>query len=204
MAKSVRVLASLVCAGAVSFLATPAFANEPATAGALQWGIGFRYGFELEDGDFNPWGTGLGAELGYTLPNAVYVGGNFDYFFGEEEELGDASYQSNIWQLMAEGGYDIGVAPVFVIRPKLGVGFATINSESCAGTLGCRDDSSTNFALAPGAKFMFLTENFGLSADLRYDIIFAEEPPECTGTGGCVEGGTETANALILSIGIGF
>ncbi len=43
--------------------------------------------------------------------------------------------------------------------------------------------------MAPGVKFMLLTENFGLSADLRYDMIFADE---------------ETANALILSIGIGF
>jgi hypothetical protein len=190
MAKWVRFLSSLVCAGALSLLARPAAADEPATAGALQWGLGFRYGFELEEGDIvNPFGTGLGAELGYTFPVAVYVGGNFDYFFGEEQEILGTSTQANLWQLMAEGGYDIAVAPVFVIRPKLGVGFANSSIESCAGTLGCADDSSTNFALAPGAKFMLLTENFGLSADLRYDMVFAEET---------------TLNALILSIGIGF
>jgi hypothetical protein len=190
MAKSLRILSSLVCAGALLSLARPAAANEPATAGALQWGIGFRYGFELEEGDFNPWGTGLGAEVGYTLPQAVYVGGNFDYFFGEEEEVLGTSVSSNIWQVMAEGGYDIGVAPVFVIRPKLGLGLANTSFESCVDGFGCSDnDSSTDFAMAPGVKFMLLTENFGLSADFRYDMIFADET---------------TANALILSIGIGF
>jgi hypothetical protein len=188
MAKSLRVLASIVCAGAVSLSASPALANEPATAGALQWGIGFRYGFDLNDSDLNPWGTGLGVELGYTLPSAVYLGGNFDYFFGEKQETAVLDIEQNTWQVMAEGGYDIGVAPVFVIRPKLGAGVATFDTEVCADA-GCNGDSWTYFALAPGAKFMLLTENFGLSADFRYDIVFAEE---------------QTVEALILSIGIGF
>jgi hypothetical protein len=186
-----RTLAALACAAALSLSARSAFANEPATAGALQGGVGFRYGFELEYGDIvNWWGAGLGAELGYTFSSAVYLGGNFDYFFGEEEEVYDGTIHQSLWQLMAEGGYDLGVAPVFVIRPKLGVGFAKTNFEFCSHTYGCAEDQSMSLlAVAPGVKFMFLTENLGLSADVRYIMALDDET---------------TLNALILSLGIGF
>ena len=191
MANWVRVFSSLLCAGTLSLLARPASASEPVTAGALQFGVGFRYGFELEEGDIvSPWGTGIGLELGYTLPSAVYFGAQFEYFFGEEEEILGTNVEANLWQLTAEAGYDLAVAPVFVIRPKLGVGMANSTVEVCANAAGCSDEGSgVGFALAPGAKFMFLTENFGLSADLRYAVVFDD---------------ADTPDALILSIGIGF
>lgn len=174
------VLLGLVTAGGV-LTSLPA-AAEPATANVLQIGLGFRYGFEMEDGDFNPWGPGIGLDVGYTLPSAVYLGGAFDYFFGDEQE----GRSANIWQLMAEGGYDLGAGP-FVLRPKLGVGFASLNDELCVLD-ACSDESSTEFAIAPGATLMYIGEKISLSVDLRYDMIFAEQ----------------TLNALIFSAGIGF
>jgi hypothetical protein len=69
-----------LAAVAASAIAVPAAATQPATLNVFQFGAGFRYGFELEAGDFNPWGLGLGIDAGYTLPPAVYVGGVFDYF----------------------------------------------------------------------------------------------------------------------------
>jgi hypothetical protein len=192
MKRRLNWVASVLGLGA--FLGTlPAMADPPATANVLQIGLGFRYGFEMEDGDFNPWGAGLGVSAGYTLPMAVYVGGNFDYFFGETVEVAGGELSGNIWQLMAEGGYDLGVGDTFVIRPKLGLGFASVSTEGCfdfglgAGEQ-CTDDSSMEFAMAPGATFIYLGSKFSLSADLRYDMIFAEEQ----------------ANALLLSVGIGF
>ena len=59
---------------AASFPVT-AQAEPPRTAGALQLGGGFRYGVDLKDSEPDPWGVGLGLELGYTLESAVYVGG---------------------------------------------------------------------------------------------------------------------------------
>jgi hypothetical protein len=168
------------------FLSAPAFA-EPTTANSLQIGLGFRYGFEMNEGDLNPWGPGLGLDVGYTLPNAVYVGGVFEYFFGDSIGSGANKVESNLWQLMAEGGYDLGLGPIFVLRPKLGAGVASINGEACVlGT--CVDDSSTELAIAPGVKAMFFFPVLKLSADLRYDLVFAEE----------------TAKALILTVGFGF
>ncbi|MGC4086811.1 MAG: outer membrane beta-barrel protein [Polyangiaceae bacterium] len=170
----------------VLLAATPALANDPATANVIQIGAGVRYGIEMNDGDFNPWGVGLGLDGGYTLPMAVYVGGNFEYFFGDSVTLAGIETTGNVWQLTAEGGYDIGLGPI-VLRPKLGAGIGTLRGESCfSGT--CSSDSSSKFALTPGVKAMFFTPSFSLSVDTRYDLIFADE----------------TAKALIFTVGIGF
>lgn len=166
----------------------PASADPPATANSLAIGLGFRYGVDLEDSVVNPWGTGLGVGVGYTLPSAVYLGANFDYFFGETETLPTGDASANIWQAMAEGGYDIGLGQSLVLRPKAGVGFASLNGEACVDTLGCDSRSESNLALAPGLTFLVVTQNFILSLDTRYDLVFAEE----------------TASALLFSLGIGF
>jgi len=172
-----------------SLLSVASLADPPATANAVQVGLGFRYGHELEEGDFNPWGTGLGLSGGYTLTNGVYAGGNFDYFFGETIEAPDGELSGNIWQLAAEGGYDIGLGDSFVIRPKAGLGIASLNSEFCLDGYGCSDDSETDFLFAPGTTFLLFTSSVSLSLDLRYDIIFSDP---------------EALNALLFSFGIGF
>jgi len=171
----------------VSLLAAPA-AADPATQSSVQLGVGFRYGFDQEPGDLNLWGTGLGLDAGITLPNAVYVGGNVEYFFGQTLEQNDIELSGHLWQLTAEGGYDIGLGPIFVLRPKIGAGVAGVTMETCDLGDTCVDDSSTNFALAPGATFILMPPGFSLSLDVRYDMIFAER----------------TLNAIIVSAGIGF
>jgi hypothetical protein len=189
MGKWVRILSSFVGACALLVLARPASANQPATAGELQAGIGVRYGFELEEFDINPWGFGLGAEVGYTLPIGAYFGGNFDYFFGESFENEAGRSEDRLWQTMAEAGYDLALTPKLVIRPKVGAGLASVRHEGCDFGGDCIEHSSSNWALAPGAKFMFLTETVSLSADVRYDMIFLD---------------SMTAEGLILGAGIGF
>lgn len=186
--RSLRVLgaAALLALGTLAF-SEPA-AAQPRTANSLQLGGGFRYGQDLEDGDFNPWGLGLGLSLGYTTSNALYFGGVFDYFFGSSVDLGAGSELSgNVWQLGGEGGYDIQLIDAVLIRPKLGVGIASLNSEVCG--VGCIDDSSTYFAAAPGATLMLFFGNVTLMGDLRYQMVFADP---------------DTLNGLIFSFGIGF
>lgn len=162
-------------------------AAPPATAGAPQIGIGFRYGQDLDEGDLNPWGTGLGAALGYTLPQAVYLGVHFDYFLGGELEEPDLSVSANYWDLMAVGGYDFGLGERWVLRPALGIGIASFNSELCQND-ACSDESSSDFLLAPGAAAMYLSPSFSLSLTAHYHLVFAEE----------------TANAIVYSVGFGF
>jgi hypothetical protein len=148
-----RGLASGVFVGA-ALLSPPATA-QPATANSVQIGAGFRYGFDLTGASSNPWGLGLGIDGGYTLENAVYLGGNLDYFFGESGE-GDG-----LFQLMAEVGYDVGLGKNLVFRPKAGAGFAAADSEARA-------------AVAPGAKLMLFTSSVSLSLDTRYSIVLSD------------------------------
>jgi opacity protein-like surface antigen len=162
-----------------------------ATAGAFQLGAGFRYGADLNDGDFNPWGVGLGLSAGYTLPVGVYLGGNFEYFFGDSIEAGGIKIKGNVWQLSAEGGYDVGLGDNFVIRPKIGVGIAGLKSsvEGCPAGFTCAgSNSETKPLIAPGATFMLFTRHVSLAFDVRYAVIFADT----------------TGKALIFSAGIGF
>jgi hypothetical protein len=67
-----------------------------------------------------PLGNRPRSERRLHLPAAIYLGGNFEYFFGDSVEGGGLKIKSNIWQLSAEGGYDIGLGENFVIRPKVG------------------------------------------------------------------------------------
>jgi opacity protein-like surface antigen len=166
-------------------------ARGPHTAGAIQLGVGFRYGAELNDGDFNPWGPGIGLSAGYTLPMALYLGGNFEYFFGDSVEAGGVKVKGNVWQLTAEGGYDVGLGENFVIRPKVGFGIAGLKTsvEGCPAGLSCSGSSETKPVLAPGATFMLFTSHVSLSLDARYAMIFTDD---------------ETGKALIFSFGIGF
>lgn len=183
--RALRILTAgaLAAAGLVS---APAFA-DPATANSIQLGLGFRYGIETNAGDFNPWGIGLGINGGYTLPNAVYLGGNIEYFFGDSTGDDINGLSGNIWQLSAEGGYDLGIGPIFVIRPKLGLGLANIHEKLClAGA--CASDTQSKFALFPGATFIVMPPGFNLSADVRYELIFADQ----------------VEKALLLTVGIGF
>jgi len=176
-----------VLSGAAVLAISATCLAEPATSGALQIGVGFRYGIDMNDADVNQWGTGLGLEIGYTLPEVpIYLGGNAEYFFGEKVEGPGLTAERNIWQLSAEGGYDIGAGPV-VIRPKLGLGLANSSGERCLGGV-CGKTSGSDFMAAPGATFMLMPAGFTLSLDARYALVFAEE----------------TEKALILAVGIGF
>jgi hypothetical protein len=182
-----KLIGALAASGTL-MVSGSALAAEPATANSIQLGLGFRYGIEMNEGDFNPWGVGLGVDGGYTLPALpIYVGGTFEYFFGDSQGDDDAGMKGNAWHLMAEGGYDIGLGDSFVLRPKLGAGLGTLRTELCAAG-NCASDSQTNLALAPGVKAILLLPKVRLSVDARYALIFADE----------------TGKALILSAGIGF
>lgn len=169
--------------------ALPASAEEPATLGAPQVGAGLRFGIDFEEGDINPWGLGIGIEGGYTLSNQIYVGGTFEYFFGDSQDLGGGnSLDTNLWHLMVEGGYDLGLSPEFVLRPKLGLGIASVNAEACVGGFGCASDSESKFALAPGVKGLYALDNLLLSADVRYIMVLADN----------------TVNGMVFSLGAGY
>lgn len=168
----------------------PVEPSGPRTANSLQLGLGFRYGAMLSDGDYNPWATGLGLDVGYTLPNAIYLGGSFEYFFGTTRQLLGVTIASNIWQLSAEGGYDLGLGQSFVIRPKVGVGVAGFawTFDGCQTDDACESIKETKAAILPGATFLFFASKFSLALDVRYAVVLTD--PALKG--------------LIFSFGVGF
>lgn len=163
----------------MALVSVAAHAEQPFTAGKAGVGAGVGYGVYTGDGDLNPYGLGFGARGGYTLDSSIHIGASFEYYLGGEE--GPASF--NVMQFMLEPGYDLSVSPTMVVRPSLGIGMAKSMVEVCialppplgTGEETCVDDSSSDFAVAPGA---FLLIDFGGlygQVGARYNHIFVDE-----------------------------
>lgn len=111
-------------------------------------------GIRFASDDLN---VGVGFKGGYTLPMNVYIGGSFDYFFGEHEEwmYNDFRYEwdYSVWALTVEGGYDFAIVPTVMIRPFAGLTFAHAEWDYCDeafGAFGCWEDDDTDAALTLG------------------------------------------------------
>ncbi len=184
-------------------LAGSAAAEEPWTAARPTISAQLDYGIftgDDEGTDLNPYGLGIGLKGGYTLDQGVYVGGAFDYFFGGSEEgsvpgVGSGEVSFNIWTLQAEVGYDLGLMPEAVLRPKLGLGLTSLGGESCftvGGQENCEDgESQSNFSLSPGAQFLYSLDGPFITADVRYNIVFTSDN----------EG---DGNGLLFGVGAGY
>jgi hypothetical protein len=195
-ALSLGIVSSVLC------LSVVAHAEEPFTASKATVGVGVGYGVYTGDemgADFNPYGIGFGVRGGYTLPANVYLGGLFEYYLGATEEVeGVGEFSANIYQIMFEGGYDLGLGPTAVIRPVLGIGYSTVKAESCVeeqtipglGTFGggCQDTGDSKLGIAPGAVALLdFGSVFGMGA-VRYNHIFVEDG---------------NADAILLTVGAG-
>lgn len=173
----------LLLAGSAA--ADPAWTlNKPQVSAQLNYGIGMGD----NPGDINPYGIGLGVKGGYTLDASVYVGGAFDYYFGGSEEVPGAEFDFNVWTLQGEVGYDLGLMPEGVLRPKVGLGLSSIGGEFCVQNV-CNSERESEFSLAPGVQFLYTLESVFLTAEARYNIVFSDADVE--------------ANALIFGVGAG-
>ncbi len=192
-----KVLVSLITLAGLA-IAASASAAEPFTAGKIQAGGGLNYGIFMGDDDQdppNPYGLGLGLGAGYTLGFGLYLGGEFNYFFGSTEETSGVETSMNIMQFGANVGYDLGLSPQFVLRPMLGIGSATGYTESTGGGLSFEADES-GLMIPIGAQALYSMGSWYLSGQARYAIFNITTET----------GGTETdwnGNGLILGVGAG-
>jgi opacity protein-like surface antigen len=144
------------------------------------------YGSLSDDVGLNPYGGGIGLRLGVTLPASLYLGGSFDYFFGESETNAvDVEQSISALTVMARVGYDLGIGPV-TLRPQLGLGLAQTHAE-----FGGVSTSESDFALAPGAEFIFGLGLLSLSAEANYNVVLVGDEDQ-------------SMNAWILGLGLGF
>jgi hypothetical protein len=77
--------------------------------------------------------------------------------------------------------------PIAGLRPKLGAGIATLQSKVCVNA-ECASDSEGDFTMLPGVTLILMPPGFRVSADIRYQFIFASDAP----------------HALIFALGVGF
>ncbi len=188
-----RFLYTLCASALLSAAPRVAWAKKPPiTAKSLQVDVGVRYGLELEPGKFNPWRTGYGGAVGYTLKNGFYLGGSFDYYVGQAGPRPAPIVSGNYWQLLAQFGYDVRLSKRWIMRPKVGVGSATLSFEGCDYYVGneitCLKTRSTDTAIVPGIQLTFVT-SVTVTVEARYAMIF---------------NGVEIKDALIGGLGVGF
>lgn len=175
-ARAARLLCLSLFAFALLAL-TPAAASamgNPFTQNRAQVAGGLRFGSD----DLN---VGLGIKGGYTLPMDLYVGGMFDYFFGEHDErtVGGvySEYSYSLWLLAPEVGYDFGITPEFMARPFGGIGIAAVNGESCSRGPGfdlCNDFSDSDVGLTLGGLANYSLGPVFFGGELRF-LLFEDE-----------------------------
>jgi hypothetical protein len=139
------------------------------------------YGVPTADLELNPYGLGVGLRGGVTLPASLYLGASFDYFFGESATILGIETSASRLQLMAHLGYDLGLGP-FTLRPSLGLGMSDISVE-VAGL----EESESDFVASPGAEFLIGLGLLSVSAEARYNKVFADDQ-----------------DAMVLGLGLGF
>jgi len=148
--------ATTPAAASASSTSTDSTDNSGLSAAALL-GYGFNDAFKL----------GFGARVGYTLPMNVYIGGTFVYHLGTSEGGGTA----NVYYFGVEGGYDIAAGPV-VVRPYLGLDYATVKVSVDLGPFGSGSASDSKIAIVPGAVLMYpVASNVFIGVDGRFVII---------------------------------
>lgn len=155
----------------------------------------FNYGIWTGDGDTNPFGPAIGVRGGVTLDPGLYLGADFDYFFGEERSAGvpgaSGSSRVNVYDVMGEVGFDLWLHPHGILRPKVGLGVGFLKGSLCgqiANVGACSEDTRSGFTVAPGAQYLHYFRNVFLTFEARYQVIMLDGPDP---------------NAVILGAGLG-
>ena len=147
--------------------------KSPFTAGKSQLGASFDFGLTTGHDDIsaaNPYGFGLGADLGHTLEKGMYFGAEFNYFFGTTQQGSGVESTTNVVQYGVEFGFDAGVSADVVMRPKLGIGVATAGTEQ-NGDDFVASDSTGGLFVPVGLALLCSVGNGGIiGGDFRYGI----------------------------------
>ena len=127
-------------AAAVALTSISAKAERPFTAEHPQVGSASRLRsirWRRPEGDFNPYGLGVGLTTGYTF-NHLYLGVSGEYYLGGwAEGLRDES-TGNVWSGMAEPGYDIILNNRLMLRPQVGLGVSSLRLKAMRLDARCR------------------------------------------------------------------
>lgn len=127
-----------------------------------------------EQNGIEPYGVGVGASAGVTLPiMPIYLGARAIWYFGDSAQFSGAgtslTLDSHYVLYGVDLGYDASLGPI-TLRPGLGIGSAALtNSGSAAGVTASASDSS--LYLAPGVGLIVSPGLLYVSAELRFNYL---------------------------------
>ncbi len=152
---------------------------NPSDVGRPGWSVAGLVGF----GTATVYGFGIGVRGGYTLPQRIYVGGEFGYYFGGS----NGGWGWSTYQLGPEVGYDISIAgaPV-LIRPYVGLGYQGVDVSSfCVNNSSQGGGHTGGFTLWGGAIGTYsFTPNWFVGGDVRLFLpVFDGNPGGGQGMG---------------------
>jgi hypothetical protein len=136
-----------------------------------------------KENDVEPYGVGVGASAGVTLPVfPMFLGARVLYFFGDDASFGAGSgrvtLDSHYLMYGLDLGYDATLGPV-TLRPGLGIGRATVdNSGSAIGVTVSASDSS--LYLAPGMGVLVTVLFLYVGAEVRFNYLTEDEHQSST------------------------
>ncbi|MFC1642951.1 outer membrane beta-barrel protein [Myxococcota bacterium] len=188
-------------------LATCAAAQVPFTEKQVQLSVGLSYGVYLGNTTEDiptPYGLGLAAKGGFTFDPSVYLGGELNYFFGATRrfpEYGDVEGSLSVLHYGAEAGYDVGLGRSLVLRPKFGIGSATVTAEATVEDV-TDDISQSGLAATVGVQALGGGETWFLTVEARYTYLSVSTEQLQQIPGMAVDGDAQL-DGLLLSVGVG-
>jgi hypothetical protein len=156
-------------------------APHKARAMSLYAGLLGGYGFTPQKHDVQPYGFGLGASAGLTLPVVpIYLGARLLWFAGGTGHTvvsmsnpagGAAGVSAELSQSYLTYGIDLGYEAAlgpFALRPGLGIGSARLNANIVdTGGLKTKFNDSTLY-LSPALALLFKPGLIFIGAEARY------------------------------------
>jgi hypothetical protein len=164
-------------------LAALLVSNSKAEAMSLYAGLLGGYGFTPEKHEVQPYGVGLGASAGLTIPVVpIYIGARLLWFIGSTDHISNPTPMATMTSAgtsvslelsqsyLTYGvdlGYDAELGPL-VLRPQLGIGRATLYSNLADPSgLKMKANDSTLY-LSPALALLFKPGLLYVGAEVRY------------------------------------
>lgn len=154
--------------------------GEKAEAMSLYAGLLGGYGFTPEKHDVQPYGVGLGAAAGLSLPAIpIYLGARVLWFVGDTGHatlpMGTSTISANTSVELSQSyltygvdlGYDVELGPL-VLRPGLGIGSGTLYSNRAGANGFHMKANDSTLYLSPAVTVLAKLALLYVGAEARY------------------------------------
>jgi hypothetical protein len=142
-------------------------APPPARAHDARVQEGYKASAQIGSGFVDTYGLGLGARVGYTLSNGIYVGGDATYYFGNTVASSTGDISAHAIFVGGEGGYEFFPEQRWEVCPYVFLGPSFIHTVQAAPFAS---ESTTRFAVAPGLLTAYHFGGAFVSAEAKVHV----------------------------------